>query len=154
MAIEIERKFLVKETPFQLAKKSEQITQGYLINDQHKVVRIRKKGTEYYLTIKGNTIGLSRLEYEFLIPEKDAEEIQKYFCKDSMIHKTRHYVEFQGHTWEVDEFHGENEGLVVAEIELDSEDESFEKPEWIGDEVSNDERYYNMNLSTLPFSNW
>ena len=71
-----------------------------------------------------------------------------------MIHKTRHYVEFQGHTWEVDEFHGENEGLVVAEIELDSEDESFEKPEWIGDEVSNDERYYNMNLSTLPFSNW
>jgi CYTH domain-containing protein len=154
MAIEIERKFLVKETPFQLAKKSEQITQGYLINDEHKVVRIRKKGTEYYLTIKGNTIGLSRLEYEFLIPEQDAQAIQKYFCKDSMIHKTRHYVEFQGHTWEVDEFHGENEGLVVAEIELDSEDESFEKPEWIGDEVSNDERYYNMNLSTRPFSNW
>ena len=154
MAIEIERKFLVKEAPFQLAKKSVQIKQGYLINDHDKVVRIRKQGTVYFLGIKGKATGLSRLEYEFMIPQKDAEEIQKHFCKNLIIHKTRHYIQFKGHTWEVDEFHDQNRGLVVAEIELNSEDEIFHRPEWIGEEVSKDERYYNMNLTTNPFSKW
>ena len=154
MAIEIERKFLVKEKPFHLAKKSLRIRQGYIVNDQKQVIRVRKKGADYFLTIKGNTIGISRLEFEFPIPKEDAEELLKHFCKSALIDKTRHYVEYKGHTWEVDEFHGDNNGLIVAEIELDSEDETFDIPHWVGAEVTPDERYYNMNLATHPFKDW
>ena len=154
MAIEIERKFLVNEKPFHLAKKSFRIRQGYIVNDQKQVIRVREKGDDYFLTIKGNTIGISRLEFEYPIPKEDAEELLKHFCKKTLIDKTRHYVEFKGHTWEVDEFHGDNNGLVVAEIELDSEDEKFEIPDWVGAEVTPDERYYNMNLAIYPFKDW
>ena len=154
MAIEIERKFLVNEKPFHLAKKSFRIRQGYIVNAQKQVIRVREKGDDYFLTIKGNTIGISRLEFEYPIPKEDAEELLKHFCKKTLIDKTRHYVEFKGHTWEVDEFHGDNNGLVVAEIELDSEDEKFEIPDWVGAEVTPDERYYNMNLATHPFKDW
>lgn len=154
MAIEIERKFLVKEPPFHLARKSLRIRQGYIVNDQNQVIRVREKRDDYFLTIKGNNIGISRLEYDFPISKNDAEDLLKHFCKTSMIDKTRHYVEHEGHTWEVDEFHGENEGLIVAEIELDSEHEQFEIPDWVGDEVTSDERYYNMNLATDPFKDW
>ncbi len=118
MAIEIERKFLVEEKPFHLAKKSLRIRQGYIVNDQKQVIRVREKGDNYFLTVKGNNIGISRLEFDFPISKEDAEELLKHFCKTTMIDKTRHYVENHGHTWEVDEFHGDNGGLVVAEIEL------------------------------------
>ena len=154
MAIEIERKFLVKEKPFHLAKKSLRIRQGYIVNDQKQVIRVREKGDDYFLTVKGNNIGISRLEFDFPISKEDAEELLEHFCKTTMIDKTRHYVENHGHTWEVDEFHGDNTGLVVAEIELEAEDEQFERPDWVGEEVTSHERYYNMNLAINPFKNW
>ena len=154
MAIEIERKFLVKERPFAMAKRSLKINQGYILNEKSKVIRVREKGDDYFLTIKGNNIGISRLEYDFPISKDDAEELIIHFCKTTLIEKTRHYVEHKGHTWEVDEFHGTNDGLIVAEIELESEDEKFEIPNWIGEEVTQDERYYNMNLAVHPYTSW
>ena len=154
MAIEIERKFLVKERPFAMAKKSLKINQGYILNEKSKVIRVREKGDDYFLTIKGNNIGISRLEYDFPISKDDAEELIIHFCKTTLIEKTRHYVEHKGHTWEVDEVHGTNDGLIVAEIELESEDEKFEIPNWIGEEVTQDERYYNMNLAVHPYTSW
>ena len=154
MAIEIERKFLIKEKPFSIAKRSLKINQGYIINEKSKVIRVREKGDDYFLTIKGNNIGISRLEYDFPISKEDAKELIFHFCKTTLIEKTRHYIEHKGHTWEVDEFHGKNNGLIVAEIELESEDEKFEIPDWVGEEVTQDNRYYNMNLAIHPFTSW
>ena len=154
MAIEIERKFLVKERPFAMAKRSLKINQGYILNEKSKVIRVREKGDDYFLTIKGNNIGISRLEYDFPISKEDAKELIFHFCKTTLIEKTRHYIEHKGHTWEVDEFHGKNNGLIVAEIELESEDEKFEIPDWVGEEVTQDDRYYNMNLAIRPFTSW
>ena len=154
MAIEIERKFLVKDKPFSIAKRSLKINQGYIINEKSKVIRVREKGDDYFLTIKGNNIGISRLEYDFPISKEDAKELIFHFCKTTLIEKTRHYIEHKGHTWEVDEFHGKNNGLIVAEIELESEDEKFEIPDWVGEEVTQDDRYYNMNLAIHPFTSW
>ena len=154
MAIEIERKFLVKEKPFSIAKRSLKINQGYIINEKSKVIRVREKGNDYFLTIKGNNIGISRLEYDFPISKEDAKELIFHFCKTTLIEKTRHYIKHKGHTWEVDEFHGKNNGLIVAEIELESEDEKFEIPDWVGEEVTQDDRYYNMNLAIHPFTSW
>ena len=154
MAIEIERKFLIKEKPFSIAKRSLKINQGYIINEKSKVIRVREKGDDYFLTIKGNNIGISRLEYDFPISKEDAKELIFHFCKTTLIEKTRHYIEHKGHTWEVDEFHGKNNGLIVAEIELESEDEKFEIPDWVGEEVTQDNRYYNMNLTIHPFTSW
>ena len=154
MAIEIERKFLIKKKPFSIAKRSLKINQGYIINEKSKVIRVREKGDDYFLTIKGNNIGISRLEYDFPISKEDAKELIFHFCKTTLIEKTRHYIEHKGHTWEVDEFHGKNTGLIVAEIELDSEDEKFEIPDWVGEEVTQDDRYYNMNLAIHPFTSW
>ena len=154
MAIEIERKFLVKEKPFSIAKRSLKINQGYIINEKSKVIRVREKGDDYFLTIKGNNIGISRLEYDFPISKEDAKELIFHFCKTTLIEKTRHYIEHEEHTWEVDEFHGKNNGLIVAEIELESEDEKFEIPDWVGEEVTQDNRYYNMNLAIHPFTSW
>ena len=154
MAIEIERKFLIKQKPFQMAKKSVKIRQGYILNEKAQVIRVREKGEEYFLTIKGNNIGISRLEYDFPITKEDAEELILHFCKTALISKTRHYVIHNGHTWEVDEFHGSNEGLIVAEIELEAEDESFDIPDWVGEEVTKDPKYYNMNLAMHPYTSW
>ena len=154
MPVEIERKFLVKEKPFSIAKRSLKINQGYIINEKSKVIRVREKGDDYFLTIKGNNIGISRLEYDFPISKEDAKELIFHFCKTTLIEKTRHYIEHKGHTWEVDEFHGKNNGLIVAEIELESEDEKFEKPDWVGEEVTQDDRYYNMNLAIHPYKSW
>jgi len=154
MAIEIERKFLIKEKPFSIAKRSLKINQGYIINEKSKVIRVREKGDDYFLTIKGNNIGISRLEYDFPISKEDAKELIFHFCKTTLIEKTRHYIEHKGHTWEVDEFHGKNNGLIVAEIELESENEKFEIPDWVGEEVTQDDRYYNMNLAIHPFTSW
>ena len=154
MAIEIERKFLIKEKPFSIAKRSLKINQGYIINEKSKVIRVREKGDDYFLTIKGNNIGISRLEYDFPISKEDAKELIFHFCKTTLIEKTRHYIEHKGHTWEIDEFHGKNNGLIVAEIELESEDEKFDIPDWVGEEVTQDDRYYNMNLAIHPFTSW
>ena len=128
--------------------------QGYIINEKSKVIRVREKGDDYFLTIKGNNIGISRLEYDFPISKEDAKELIFHFCKTTLIEKTRHYIEHKGHTWEVDEFHGKNNGLIVAEIELESEDEKFEIPDWVGEEVTQDDRYYNMNLAIHPVTSW
>ena len=154
MAIEIERKFLVNQSPFHLAKKSRHIKQGYIVHDQKQVIRVRKKDRDYFLTIKGSNNGISRLEFEFPIPKNDAEELFLHFCQTAIIDKTRHYIDYKGHTWEVDEFHGDNHGLVIAEIELQSVNEKFNLPEWIGDDVSAENKYYNMNLAKHPFKEW
>ena len=114
----------------------------------------QKKGENYFLTIKGKNIGISRLEYDFPISKKDAEELMLHFCKTRLISKTRHYVAHNGHTWEVDEFHSSNDGLIVAEIELKTEDENFDIPNWIGKEVTKDAKYYNMNLAMHPYTSW
>ena len=154
MAIEIEKKFLIKYIPFKEVKYSQKIRQGYIFSDKSKVIRVREKGDDYFLTIKGNKIGISRFEFEYQIPKNDALELLKIFSKIGSISKTRHYIDYNGHTWEIDEFHGKNNGLVVAEIELESEDEEFDIPEWILKEVTSDPRFYNMNLMVHPFSEW
>ena len=154
MAIEIERKFLIKHIPLNRVKYSHHIKQGYIVNDSQKVIRVRKKANQHYLTIKGNTIGISRSEFEYAIPRNDAENLFDQFCLSGTIEKTRHYVANKNHLWEIDEFHGRNDGLIVAEIELDSEDEFFEIPNWIDKEVTSEKKYYNMNLLKNPYTTW
>jgi len=154
MAIEIERKFLVKRIPEDKIKYSHNIKQGYVVSDKQKVIRIRKKTNDFFITIKGNKTGISRFEFEYKIPENDANQLFENFCNEGIIEKTRHYIEHKGHTWELDVFHGENEGLIVAEIELKSEEETFSLPEWVDQEVTDQDKYYNMNLIAKPFKNW
>ena len=154
MAIEIERKFLVKNIPEDKIKYSHSIKQGYIVSDKKKVIRVRQKNDDYFITIKGNKIGITRFEFEYPIPKSDANELLNNFCNLSLIEKTRHYIDHGSHTWELDVFHGKNEGLIVAEIELESEDENFSLPDWIGNEVTSDAKYYNMNLIENPFNNW
>ena len=154
MAIEIERKFLVKRIPEDKIKYSHNIKQGYVVSDKQKVIRIRKKMNDFFITIKGNKTGISRFEFEYKIPENDANQLFENFCNEGIIEKTRHYIEHKGHTWELDVFHGKNEGLIVAEIELKSEEETFSVPEWVDQEVTDQDKYYNMNLITKPFKNW
>lgn len=154
MAIEIERKFLVKRIPEDKIKYSHNIKQGYVVSDKQKVIRIRKKMNDFFITIKGNKTGISRFEFEYKIPENDANQLFENFCNEGIIEKTRHYIEHKGHTWELDVFHGKNEGLIVAEIELKSEEETFSLPEWVDQEVTDQDKYYNMNLITKPFKNW
>ena len=154
MAIEIERKFLVKNIPRHEIKYSHKIRQGYIAKNKDRVIRIRQKENDYFITIKGNKIGISRFEFEYPIPRNDGEILLENFCQEEVIEKTRHYVENKGHTWELDVFHGNNEGLIVAEIELMSEDQAFHIPSWIGREVTDKEKYYNMNLLEKPFKEW
>ena len=154
MAIEIEKKFLIKHIPYNQIEYSHKITQGYIVRDQKKVIRVREKGDEFYITIKGNNIGISRLEFEYKIPEKDANDLFQNFCEKGVIKKTRHYVHFKKHLWEIDEFHDQNEGLIVAEIELNSENEKFQIPNWIFKEVTTQSKYYNINLIKNPYCNW
>lgn len=154
MAIEIERKFLVKNIPENKIKYSHRIRQGYIVSDKDRAIRIRQKSDDYFITIKGNKTGISRFEFEYPIPKTDAKELFNNFCGSGLIEKTRHYIENDGHTWELDVFHGENEGLVVAEIELGSEQETFSLPKWISNEVTSDKKYYNMNLIKNPFKDW
>ncbi len=154
MAIEIEKKFLIKHMPVAQITYSESIKQGYIISNEKKVIRVREKGNKYFITIKGNKIGISRFEFEYEIPKSDALELFENFCDIGSIEKTRHYVKHHGHLWEIDEFHNENEGLIVAEIELNSEDEEFDIPDWILQEVTSDSKYYNMNLILNPFKDW
>jgi len=153
--MEIERKFLVTNDSFidESFKKS-RILQGYLCSDGDRVVvRVRINGDEGFLTIKGPQNGISRYEFEQSISLKDAEDLMK-LCLLGQIDKVRYCVKVGNHTWEVDVFHGENEGLVVAEIELESEGEAFALPDWVGKEVSKDKRYGNAFLSKHPYSSW
>ncbi len=154
MAIEIEKKFLIKHIPFNQVEYSHEITQGYIVSDKQKVIRVREKNDEYFITIKGNKIGISCFEFEYKIPKEDAKDLFQNFCKIGVIRKTRHYIHYKNHIWEIDEFHNENEGLIVAEIELNSENEKFHIPDWILKEVTSEAKYYNMNLIKKPYSKW
>jgi CYTH domain-containing protein len=154
--IEIERKFLVLSNDFiNEAYTKKRIVQAYISTNPERTVRIRIKADKGFLTIKGigNSSGTTRLEWETEIPVQDAEKLLM-ICEEGTIDKTRHEVKIGQHIFEVDVFTGENEGLVIAEIELQSEDEIFEKPSWLGKEVTNDERYYNAYISKNPFNKW
>lgn len=156
MALEIERKFLVTSDCYKaLSHNATRITQAYIGTVPGRTVRIRIRGDVGYITIKGNSSsdGLTRYEWEKEIPVGEAQELLE-LCEKGAIDKTRYLVDFGGHTFEVDEFHGCNEGLVMAEIELDSPDEPFSKPDWLGEEVTGDPRYYNKYLSRHPFTEW
>jgi adenylate cyclase len=154
MGVEIERKFLVKKDLWQALEKPEgkHYRQGYLMNSQDRVVRIRIAGIQGFITIKGAAEGISRLEYEYEIPVTDAEEMLERFQPEG-TEKIRYRIPEGGDlTWEVDEFLGANKGLIVAEIELTSEDQSFSRPEWLDKEVTDDDRYANSNLALRPIN--
>ncbi|BEH00067.1 CYTH domain-containing protein [Bacteroides sedimenti] len=155
MAQEIERKFLVKGEFKPEAYSSSHIVQGYISSVRGRTVRVRIRDEKGYLTIKGaaNASGTSRYEWEKEIPLGEAQELMK-LCEPGIIDKTRYLVRSGRHIFEIDEFCGENEGLVIAEVELGSEDESFEKPPFVGEEVTGDIRYYNSQLMKNPYSNW
>lgn len=155
MAQEIERKFLVRGGFKDKAVKSVRIIQGYLSSLPERTVRIRVKGDKGYITIKGEGNGLSRFEWEKEIPLTEAEELLA-LAEPGVIDKTRYIImNTDGqHIWEVDEFHGENEGLTMAEIELGSEEDVFDRPEWLGEEVTGDARYYNSMLKANPYKTW
>ncbi len=155
MANEIERKFLVKGEFKKFVSKETRIVQGYLSSVPERTVRVRIKGDKGYITIKGigNTSGASRYEWEKEISINEVEELLK-ICEPGVIDKTRFLVKVGNHTFEVDEFHGENKGLVLAEIELASESETFQKPDWLGEEVTGDIKYYNSMLMKIPYTKW
>lgn len=156
MGLEIERKYLVKDDSFKaLAKKESRIIQGYLSSVKERTVRIRIKGEQAFITIKGigNASGASRYEWEKSIPVTEAEELLK-ICEPGVIDKTRYLVDFEGQTFEVDEFYGENEGLTVAELELEDEHQAIQKPSWLAEEVTGDVRYFNSMLMKTPFTKW
>ena len=154
MSLEIERKFRVVGNFKPFAYKHEQIIQAYISN--HPTVRIRQKGDKAYLTIKGKTSdsGLSRFEWEKEISLPDLNELLVLCDPNTQIQKTRYYVNFEGFIYEIDEFYGRNEGLIIAELELPSESATFKKPDWLGVEVTGDNRYYNSQLSEYPYSTW
>jgi len=152
MALEIERKFLVVGESWR-TRNPEYICQGYLNHDKHRTVRVRIKGRAAYLTIKGKSTGATRSEFEYAIPIDDARQLMT-LCENPPVEKYRHTLQQEGSTWEVDEFLGENLGLILAEIELNSEDQPFSRPDWLGKEVTDDPRYYNANLAISSFSKW
>ena len=154
MGVEIERKFLLQGDAWRGLGQAVLLRQGYLSSARERVVRVRIEGEQAMLTIKGANVGATRGEWEYPIPLADAVELLDGLCEQPLIEKVRHRIEHAGMVWEVDEFLGANAGLVVAEIELASEDQPFEKPDWIGAEVSGDARYYNANLIRHPFSQW
>jgi adenylate cyclase len=154
MAYEIERKFLVEGRNWGQGSGSRRIRQGYLSADPERSVRVRLVGDDACLTVKGATTGWTRVEFEYPIPTQDALHLLDELCIRPVIDKTRHEIRYGAHRWEIDEFHGANEGLVIAEIELAAEGEHFERPPWLGAEVSDDPRYYNVNLARQPFNRW
>lgn len=154
MALEIERKFLLLSNDYKAASTSKRIVQGYICSDKNRVVRVRIYGEQAYITIKNATIGFARNEFEYAIPVADAQVMLTEICEKPIIEKVRYRYDYKGFCWEIDEFHGENEGLVMAEIELPTVDCVFEKPPFIGEEVTNDTRYYNASLIKNPYKNW
>jgi len=153
MAIEIERKFLVSNTAFLDGLTGTEFQQGYLSHGTA-TVRVRIAGNEAFLTIKGKTQGISRSEYEYAIPKADAHNMLATLCDEAAIEKTRYLIDFAGKCWEVDVFHGANQGLIVAEVELDTEDEALTLPVWVAQEVSTEARYFNSQLAKTPYSQW
>jgi adenylate cyclase len=155
MAIEIERKFLVKKDIWEKTIKGHGhfYRQGYILTDPTKTIRIRLADDEGFITIKGLSVGASRTEYEYVIPKHDALDLLDNFCS-SGISKLRYKIYVGSKLWEVDEFLDNNQGLVIAEIELTTEQETFETPDWLGEEVTEEEKYYNSNLSVNPYKNW
>lgn len=155
MAQEIERKFLVTSDAWRdQVRSSACYRQGYLSNGGRCSVRVRVAGSEGYLNIKSATLDIVRTEYEYPIPAAEAEEMLDQLCSGLLIEKTRHFVDYGGHVWEIDVFEGENRGLVIAEIELESRDAGFPRPPWAGAEVSDDPRYYNVYLARVPYTQW
>ena len=154
MGVEIERKYMLAGDAWRALGQPVLLRQGYLSSDPERTVRVRVEGATGTVTIKGRSVGATRGEWEYAIPLADANELLERLCEQPLVEKYRRRIEFAGHVWEVDEFIGANQGLVVAEIELASEDQPFEKPDWVGAEVSGDARYYNANLIRHPFSQW
>ncbi len=154
MGIEIERKFLLKNDNWRGLAQGVKYRQGYLSSVKERSVRVRTIENQGYLTIKGVSRGAARVEYEYPIPLDDANAMLDGLCEKPLIEKKRYKILYQGLTWEVDEFFGENQGLMMAEVELESETQAFEKPDWIGEEVTHDSRYFNANLIHHPFNQW
>jgi adenylate cyclase len=154
VGLEIERKFLLHGQAWRQLGEPVLLRQGYLSSDPARTVRVRIEGVRGTITIKGKNAGATRAEWEYDIPVGEAAELLDTLCERPLIEKYRRRIAHAGHTWEVDEFLGENAGLAVAEIELASEDEAFDRPGWIGEEVTGDARYYNSNLIRTPFSHW
>jgi len=154
MGKEIERKYLVKNEDWRELAKGTVYRQGYLSTVKERTVRVRTIDDNGYLTIKGITVGATRAEYEYEIPAKDANYMLDELCEKPIIEKKRYVLDHEDLTWEIDEFDGENHGLIVAEVELTAEDQKIAFPEWIGDEVTGDPRYFNSNLIKHPFSKW
>ena len=152
MPTEIERKFLVNGTEWRQGS-GVRFSQGYLNRDKERTIRVRLADEQAFLTIKGLTTGASRAEFEYKIPVADAEQLLK-LSDGPVIEKLRYTVTYKGFKWEVDEFLGENAGLVIAEVELEREDQPFERPGWLGREVTEDPRYFNSSLATNPYSTW
>jgi CYTH domain-containing protein len=154
MGIEIERKFLLTSTSWKELAPGTSYRQGYLNSTKERTVRVRTIDDKGFLTIKGLSVGATRVEYEYEIPVADAEHLLDELCEKPLIEKNRYKIAHGGFVWEVDEFFGENKGLIVAEIELESENQSFDKPEWVGEEVTGDPRYFNSSLIKEPYSQW
>jgi adenylate cyclase len=154
MGHEIERKYLVDVTRWSPRDSGTHLVQGYLSSRPERVVRVRIAGDAAKLTIKGPTVGVTRTELEYDIPHADAKLMLDTLCERPLIDKHRYKETIGGRTWEIDVFHGDNDGLVIAEVELQSEDDAIELPPWVGAEVSHDQRYYNSNLLKHPFSSW
>ena len=154
MAQEIERKFLVAGDAWRALAEGVVYRQGYLSTVADRTVRVRSVGAKGYLTVKGITVGATRTEFEYEIPLADADVMLDELCIRPLIEKTRHKIALDGLVWEVDVFAGDNHGLVVAEVELAREDQAFRLPDWIGEEVTDDPRYYNANLVAHPYKAW
>ena len=154
MGIEIERKFLVKDESWRAFARGKKYHQGYLSSNKERTVRIRTIGNRGYLTIKGIANGAGRVEYEYEIPATEAQAMLDDLCEKPLIEKNRYKIDYHGFVWEVDEFYGENQGLIIAEVELEFKDQKFEKPEWIGAEVTGKSKYFNSNLIHHPYNQW
>lgn len=154
MGKEIERKYLVNVDAWKPQGEGIHFKQGYLNSQKERVVRVRIEGTKAKLTIKGLTTGVTRSEFEYPLPVEDAAILLDQLCEQPLIDKHRHVEQHGGRTWEIDVFHGDNDGLVVAEIELESENDKLELPAWLGPEVSSDPRYFNSNLLKNPYKAW
>lgn len=154
MGQEIERKFLVVGDSWRSAVRGEVMCQGYIPTQDTRTVRVRRVGDRAYLTLKGPAVGLVRPEFEYAIPVEDAQAMLETLCTPPLVEKTRYRLPIGPLVWEIDEFWGDNEGLIVAEVELTSPDQAVDLPEWIGMEVTHDLRYYNANLACSPFNTW
>jgi len=154
MGMEIERKFLLEGEAWRRLAKGVYYRQGYLNSSRERTVRVRTINEKGFLTVKGICVGATRLEYEYEIPKDDCDAMLDDLVQKPIIEKIRYKVDYKGLTWEIDEFFKENYGLVVAEVELESEDQKIEKPEWIGKEVTGDPRYFNSNLVHHPYTKW